>query len=351
MKAVLLYKRTNLIFVIPFLSGGLAFVAGGIILYLSGVDPVEAYELMLKGSFGTKRAIAETLVKTISLLTAGLAVAVAFKCKLWNIGAEGQLYMGALGGLLVGISFIGSVPVISVILVMFAGFGLGALFSMIPAVLKVKLGVSEIILTVLLNFVALLFISYLLQGPIKAPGFLPYSPDIFPESELPILLPTTRLHAGIIIAALAAVAVYLFLWKTKVGFEIKSVGANIQAARYAGMNIAKSVFVTMGISGGLAGLAGAMLVSGVQHRLIEGLSPGYGFIAVIIALLGRQHPIGVSVVAFFFAALLTGSEAMYRTMGIPVAFAQTLQALVLVFVLIGELFLRLSFRSRKKGAT
>ena len=229
MKAVLLYKRTNLIFVIPFLSGGLAFVAGGIILYLSGVDPVEAYELMLKGSFGTKRAIAETLVKTIPLLTAGLAVAVAFKCKLWNIGAEGQLYMGALGGLLVGISFIGSVPVISVILVMFAGFGLGALFSMIPAVLKVKLGVSEIIVTVLLNFVALLFISYLLQGPIKAPGFLPYSPDIFPESELPILLPTTRLHAGIIIAALAAVAVYLFLWKTKLGFEIKSVGANIQA--------------------------------------------------------------------------------------------------------------------------
>src|SRR5215210_1420853 len=288
MKSVLLYKRTNLIFVIPFLSGGLAFVAGGIILYLSGVDPVEAYELMLRGSFGTKRAIAETLVKTISLLTAGLAVSVAFKCKLWNIGAEGQLYMGALGGLLVGISFIGSVPVIAVILVMLAGFGLGALFSMIPAVLKVKLGVSEIIVTVLLNFVALLFISYLLQGPIKAPGFLPYSPDIFPESELPILLPTTRLHAGLIVAAMAAIFVH-FLWKSKVGFELKSVGMNISAARYAGMNITKSILIAMAISGGLAGLTGAVLLSGVQHRLIEGISPGYGFIAVIIALLGREN--------------------------------------------------------------
>ena len=173
---------------VPFLSGGLAFLVGGIILYAAGVDPLEAYSLIIKGSLGSTRAIADTLVKTISLLIAGLAVAVAFKCKLWNIGAEGQLYMGALGGLLVGIAVVGMIPVVSVIIVLIAGIAFGAMFSLVPAVLKVKLGVSEIIVTVLLNFVALLFISYLLHGPIKAPGFLPYSPDIFPESELPILI-------------------------------------------------------------------------------------------------------------------------------------------------------------------
>ena len=174
----------------------------------------------------------------------------------------------------------------------------------------------------------------------KAPGFLSYSPNIFPQSELPILIPNTRLSFGIIIAALSTIGVYLLLAKTKVGFEIRSVGANIKAARYVGMNVPKSIFITMAISGGLAGMGGAILIAGIQHRLIEGISPGYGFIAVIIALLARQNPIGVAIVAFFFSALLSGSEVMYRTLGVPVALAQTLQALVLIFVLIGELFTR-----------
>ena len=344
---LVLGRRISFKHIIPFLSGGLAFLVGGIILYAAGVDPLEAYALLIKGSLGTTRVVADTLVKTISLLIAGLAVAVAFKCKLWNIGAEGQLYMGALGGLLVGIAVVGMIPVVSVIIVLIAGVAFGALFSLVPAILKVKLGVSEIIVTVLLNFVALLFISYLLHGPIKAPGFLPYSPDIFPESELPILVDRTRLHAGLLVAAMAAIFVH-FLWKSKIGFELKSVGMNISAARYGGMNITKSILITMAISGGLAGLTGAVLLSGVQHRLIEGISPGYGFIAVIIALLGRENALGVCLVAFFFAVLLQGSEVMYRTLGIPVAFAQTLQALVLVFVLIGEVFTRIHLPKRIK---
>ena len=343
---LVLGRRISFKHIVPFLSGGLAFLVGGIILYAAGVDPLEAYALLIKGSLGTTRVVADTLVKTISLLIAGLAVAVAFKCKLWNIGAEGQLYMGALGGLLVGISVAGMIPVASVIIVLIAGIAFGAMFSLVPAILKVKLGVNEIIVTVLLNFVALLFISYLLHGPIKAPGFLPYSPDIFPESELPILVDRTRLHAGLIVAAMAAIFVH-FLWKSKVGFELKSVGMNISAARYAGMNITKSILITMAISGGLAGLTGAVLLSGVQHRLIEGISPGYGFIAVIIALLGRENALGVCLVAFFFAVLLQGSEVMYRTLGIPVAFAQTLQALVLVFVLIGEIFTRIHLPKKR----
>ncbi len=339
-------KVKDVKFFVPFASASLAFVVGAIILGSTGVDVGNAYSVMLRGAFGSAFSFGDVLLKTTSLLLTGLAVSVAFKCKQWNIGAEGQLYMGALGGTLVGISMLGAVPGIAIFATILLSFIFGSLFALVPAGLKVKFGVNEVISTVLLNFVAFLFISFLLHGPIKAPGFNPYSPEIFDASQMPIIFPGTRLHAGIILAALAAVGVY-YLWKTKVGFEIRSVGANIKAARYAGMNISKSVFVTLGISGGLAGVAGGLLVSGVQHLLIEGISPGYGFVAVIIALLGRQHPIGVAIVAFFFSVLMTGSETMYRSIGVPSAFSMTLQALVLVFVLVGELFvIWLSRRNR-----
>ncbi len=310
-----------------------------------------AYGVMLKGAFGSLHGIADTLVKTTSLLLLGLAVAVAFKCKVWNLGTEGQLYIGALGATLIGISIIGSIPILGIIAMLAAGFVFGGCFALVPAALKVRFGISEIIVTVLLNFVVLLFIAYLLHGPLKDPNtvFNPYSPVIFSESQLPIILPHTRLHAGIIIAALAIIAVYILLSKTKIGFEIRSVGANNKAARYAGMNVTKSIFVIMGISGGIAGITGAVLVSGVQHLLIEGISPGYGFIAVIIALLGRNNPFGVAIAAFFFAALMSGSEVMYRMLGIPSSLAITLQALVLIFVLIGELFTRLQIHKTENA--
>jgi ABC-type uncharacterized transport system permease subunit len=336
---------------IPFLSGGFAFVVVAILLALAGVDPLMAYGAILQGAFGSFHGIADTLVKTTSLLLLGLAVTVAFRCRVWNIGTEGQLYLGALGATLIGISIIGSVPILGIIAMLVAGFVFGGSFALIPAALKVKFGISEIIVTVLLNFVVLLFIAYLLHGPLKDPNtiFNPYSPVIFSQSQLPIILPHTRLHAGIIIAALATIAVYILLSKTKIGFEIKSVGANTKAARYAGMNVAKSIFVTMGISGGIAGITGAILVSGVQHLLIEGISPGYGFIAVIIALLGRNNPFGVAIAAFFFAALMSGSEFMYRMLGIPSSLAITLQALVLIFVLMGELFARLQVKKTENA--
>src|ERR671937_16454 len=321
MKVELQKKQVKILAFAPYLSAGFAFLIGAIILSFSGVDPIVAYGVMIKGAFGSIRTISDTLVKTTSLLLAGLAVALAFKCRIWNIGAEGQLYMGALGAALAGISVIGTVPILGVSIALIAGFIFGASIGLVPAVLKVKLGVNEIIVTVLLNFVLLLFITYLLHGPIKAPGFNPYSPEIFPQSQLPIILSHTRLHAGIIVAALVTIAMYLLL--------------------------SKSILVVMAISGGIAGLAGAVLVTGVQHYLIEGISPGYGFIAVIVALLGRQHPIGVAIVAFFFAALISGSEVMYRTLGIPSSFAPTLQALVLIFVLVGELFTRLPAIKRR----
>ena len=210
------------------MSGGFAFVVVAIILSLAGVNPIMAYGVMLKGAFGSLHGIADTLVKTTSLLLLGLAVAVAFKCKVWNLGTEGQLYIGALGATLIGISIIGSIPILGIIAMLAAGFVFGGCFALVPAALKVRFGISEIIVTVLLNFVVLLFIAYLLHGPLKDRNtvFNPYSPVIFSESQLPIILPHTRLHAGIIIAALAIIAVYILLSKTKIGFEIRSVGAN-----------------------------------------------------------------------------------------------------------------------------
>jgi general nucleoside transport system permease protein len=352
MKAELQRKRSiTFKSCIPFLSGGLAFVVIAIILALAGVNPVTAYGILLKGAFGSVHGIANTLVKTTSLLLLGLAAAVAFKCRVWNIGTEGQLYIGALGATLIGISIIGSVPILGITAMLAAGFGFGGGFALIPAAFKVKLGINEVIVTVLLNFVVFLFIAYLLHGPLKDPNtvFNPYSPVIFSQSQLPIILPHTSLHAGIIIAALATIAVYILLSKTKIGFEIKAVGANIKAARYVGMNVTKSIFVIMGMSGGIAGVTGAILVSGVQHLLMEGISPGYGFIALMIALLGRNNPMGVAIAAFFFAALMSGSEVMYRILGIPSSFAITLQALVLIFVLLGELFTRLQVKKTENA--
>ena len=287
---VLVYKRLvnfDLKSFVPFLCAGFAFVVGGVILSAAGVDPIKAYGVMLKGAFGTERGISDVLLKTTSLLLLGLAVSVAFKCKIWNIGAEGQLYMGALGAALIGITVIGTIPILGIAAMVAVGFAFGGSFGLIPAALKVRFGVNEIIVTVLLNFVVLLFISFLLHGPIKGPGFNPYSPEIFQTSQLPIILSHTRLHAGIIIAALAAIAVYVLLWKTRIGFEIRSVGANIKAARYGGMSVSKSIFVIMGISGGLAGVTGAILVSGIYHQLLEGISPGYGFISCYYSLAGQ----------------------------------------------------------------
>ncbi|MGI0049815.1 MAG: ABC transporter permease, partial [Nitrososphaera sp.] len=229
-------KIRDVKFFIPFASASLAFVAGAIILGSAGIDVGNAYAILFRGAFGSVFGFGDVMLKTTSMLLVGLAVSVAFKCRQWNIGAEGQLYMGALGGTLVGISMLGAIPGLAILSVIVVSFIFGALFALVPAVLKIKFGVNEVISTVLLNFVAFLFIAFLLHGPIKGPGFNPYSPEIFDASQMPIIFPGTRLHAGIIIAAIATVGVY-YLWKTKIGFEIRSVGANIKAARYAGMSV------------------------------------------------------------------------------------------------------------------
>lgn len=332
---------------IPVGTAALAFVFVGILLAAGGFDVVEAYGTLFSGAFGSPRGIGDTFVKTISLLFTGLAVAFAFKCKVWNIGAEGQLYIGATGAVTVALSAAGHIPVLGVVVVVIAGMIFGGGWALIPAFLRTKLGVNEIIVTVMMNFIAILLVDYLLHTILKAPGFLPYTEIIPAAAELPILFEGTRLHAGLIVGIAVTILVYLFLWKTNIGFALRAVGENPKASRYAGMSVSKGILISLGISGAIAGIGGAALVQGVNHQLIGGISPGYGFIGIIIALLGRQHPLGVAVVAFLFAALMSGADVMYRTLTIPATVAQTLQASVLIFALIGEFLARWKFKGVK----
>jgi len=197
-------------------------------------------------------------------------------------------------------------------------------------------------------FIAILFVDFLVHGALKAPGFEPQTALIPLTSQLPILIEGTRLHAGFLVAIAAAVLIYLILFKTKTGFSLRATGVNPKASGYAGINVKRSILLTLLISGAVAGIAGACLVQGVNDRLLVGISPGYGFIAIIIALLGREHPLGITFVAIFFGALMSGANLMYQTMGIPVAIAETLQAMVLIFALVGEFFARWKFKEAPK---
>ncbi len=330
---------------IPMGTALLAFVVTAFLLIYGGFDPLEAYGLLLQGSVGGVREIGETLVRSTSLILTGLAIGFAFRCRLWNIGAEGQLYFGAIGAVVIALTAVGQIPVFGVIIAIIFGAIFGGAWAAIAGLLKSRLGVNEIIVTIMLNFIAILFVDFLVRGgPLQAVGFEPQTELIPITAQLPMLIEGTRLHAGFLLAIGAAILVYLILFKSKLGFSLRSVGVNPKAARYAGIDIKKSILITIIISGAIAGVAGAALVQGVNDRLLPGISPGYGFIAIVIALLGREHPLGIVFVAVFFGALMSGANLMYQTMGIPVAIAGTLQALVLIFALIGEFIARWKFK-------
>ncbi len=330
---------------IPMGTALLAFVVTAFLLIYGGFDPLEAYGLLLQGSVGGVREIGETLVRSTSLILTGLAIGFAFRCRLWNIGAEGQLYFGAIGAVVIALTAVGQIPVFGVIIAIIFGAIFGGAWAAIAGLLKSRLGVNEIIVTIMLNFIAILFVDFLVRGgPLQAVGFEPQTELIPLTAQLPMLIEGTRLHAGFLIAIGAAIVVYLILFKSKLGFSLRSTGVNPKAARYAGIDIKKSILITIIISGAIAGVAGAALVQGVNDRLLPHISPGYGFIAIVIALLGREHPLGIVFVAIFFGALMSGANLMYQTMGIPVAIAGTLQALVLIFALIGEFIARWKFK-------
>ena len=326
----------------PIVSVLLAFVVGGIVLVLSGEDPIAVYRAMLDGAFGSEDGVAETLVKAIPLLLTGLGVGVAFRMQLWNIGAEGQLYLGAIAGSGLALFVLPDAPAIVLIpAIVAAGSAGGAAWALIPGALRAFLRVNEIITSLLLNYVAILFSDYLVYGRWRDPagfGFPGTAP--LPEAAWFPQWGTTRVHLGLVFGLVAAALLWVILRRTRWGYEIAVTGENERAARYAGMPTIRNILLVMALSGGLAGIAGIGEVAGLGHQLQRNLSPGYGYTAIIVAWLGRLNPIGIVLVAFLLAGLLVGGDQLQMSMGLPAAIAPMLQGTILFFLLGGEALTR-----------
>ncbi len=326
-------------------------LAAGTLLVLWAGAPVGAtYGLLLKGAFGSVFALTETLTRAVPLILTGLAAAVAFRARLFNIGAEGQLYAGAMaavavGGLHGGTGFDWPLPLLFAAMMAAAALA-GALLLLGPALLKSRLGVDEVVTTLLLNVIVLLGVSALLDGPMKDPTAMgwPQSVALNPELELSRLVQGMRLHTGLLIALALAVALWALLRFSVLGFAIRTTGANARAAAFAGVPVTRTVVLVAMLSGALAGLAGAIEVAGRTGYVTQDMSPGYGYSGIVIAMLAGLHPLAVVGAAVFVAGTLVGADSMSRAVGVPTYLADVLVATALIAVLVATLFTQVRLR-------
>jgi simple sugar transport system permease protein len=309
----------------------------------AGAPVGQTYGLLLKGGFGSVFALSETLTRAIPLMLTGLAAAVAFKARLFNIGAEGQLYVGALAAVAVGGLHGGTgfdlPPALLFVLMMLAAAMAGALLLLGPALMKARLGVDEVVTTLLLNFIVLLFVSLMLDGPMKDPTAMgwPQSVALLDDLQLSKLIPQTRVHTGLLWACSLAVGLWVLMKYTVLGFDIRAVGANARAAAFAGVPVTRTVVLVALLSGGLAGLAGAIEVAGRTSYLTLDMSPGYGYSGIVIAMLAGLHPLGVMLGSVFVAGVLVGADSMSRIVGVPTFIADVIVAASLISVLVATL--------------
>jgi simple sugar transport system permease protein len=312
----------------------------------TGAPVLRAYALLIEGAVGSRFALTETLTRATPLILTGLAAAVAFRAKLWNIGAEGQLYMGALVAVMLGGGALNLPAWLLLPTVLLGGALAGGLTLLGPAVLKVRFGVDEVVTTLLLNFVVLLLVSMLLEGALKDPMGMgwPQSAPVIEAAELPKLVARTRLHAGLAMALGLAVILWLIDTRTIWGYENRAVGANPRAAAFAGMPVTRVMLRTAVLSGGLAGLAGAAEVCGLKGYLTLDLSPGFGYSGIVVAMLAQLHPLGVVGAALFIAGIFVGADAMSRTMPVPNYIADVLVSASLLCMLVAGLLARYRLR-------
>jgi simple sugar transport system permease protein len=363
---------------LPFVAVLGAFLIGAIILLLQGVNPIEAYAAMLSGAFTNKNGLADTLVKATPLLLVALGIAISFRGGMINIGGEGQLIVGALLTTYVGLSLGDNLPgVIVIILCLLAGGVMGGLWGAFPGFLKARLGVNEILSTIMMNQIAIQIGFYLLRGPMIDPAELvagtniPHSARLSRSLDLPrftdvakwlgltktadelgltgftaevygLLVEPTRLHTGLILAVVLAILVYIFLWRTTIGYRIRAVGLNPHAARYAGINVRRYMVLSMTLSGAFSGLAGAIDILGLHHRMFEPLavSAGYGFSGIVASLFGKLHPLGSIPSSFLFGGLLVGGDKMQRAIQVPQVLIQAILGLVVLFVVSSDIWVR-----------
>ena len=328
----------------------LVLAVTSIIIATSGKSPLAAFQCMMKGAFGTKNSVAETLIKTVPLLLAGLGLTICYRTGLTSLGSEGQIIMGGLMATIVGVYMGGLPSPVLIPLCFIAGMIGGGLWAAIAGVLKAKLGVSEIINTIMLNYVATYLVGYLIDGPLQEEtGFYPQSDLLSQNAWLPSILQGTRLNIGIVVALVGAVVVYFLLWKLPLCYQMRAVGNNPVAARTNGIKVAKNMVMAMVLSGVFAGLAGAIEITGIHHRLMNGFSSSYGFDAMAVALLGGLHPAGVTVAALFFGALRTGANTMQRTLQVPVSLVNIIQGLVILFVLMQAILRNFTLKIFTRG--
>ena len=344
---------------LPLLATIAALAVGAVMLILLGANPVEAYPALFQGAFGSTNALADTIVKATPLLLVGLGICIAFRGGVINIGGEGQLIIGALAATYIGLSLPGLHPVALISLALLAGFVGGAIWGGIPGLLKAYFNVNEILSTIMMNVIAVQFMNFLLRGPLIDPAQfdsaskIPQTARLERAFDLPRLVPT-RLHLGALLAVILAFAVYVLLWRTTVGYRIRAVGKSQAASRYAGMNVKYHIVLALLLSGAFAGLAGAIQVYGLHHRMFtDGSAAGFtaaaGFNGIVAALFGKLHPLGTIPASFIFGALLVGANSMQRAVQVPSAFITALNGLVVVFVVSSEFFSRRLARQREIG--
>ncbi len=319
-----------------------AFIVASIVFWAYGANPIQAYKALFSGAFGGLYEISETVRRATPLLLAGIGLVIAFKAKFWNIGAEGQLLLGAIAASWVAL--FSPVPRPLMIPAMFFfGFLAGAAWGLIPAFLKSKLGINDVITTLMMNYIAINLVLFLVQGPWKGEqqwGF-PYT-DKFPDSaQLPTIGNTNVHWITVLIGVIAAFAVYFIINRTTPGFEIKVLGSNPSAGRFAGMSYVKTTLFVMTISGGLAGMAGVGEVAGIHHMLRNPseLSLGYGYTAIIVAWLARKNPIAVILTSLFFGAIFAGGDALKVSLGLPFQITDVFNGLILFFLIGSELLM------------
>jgi general nucleoside transport system permease protein len=335
--------------------GAVAFtlLVSALLVLWAGAPVGRTYAAILNGGFGSVFALSETLTRAVPLILTGLAATVAFKSRLFNIGAEGQLYGGALAAVAVGGLHGGTelfaAPWLVFPLMLAASALAGALLLLGPALLKAWLGVDEVVTTLLLNFIVLLGVSALLDGPMKDPGAMgwPQSVGLAPELELSRPLAGTRLHSGLLVASGLALALWLVFKHSLLGFQIRATGANAKAAAFAGVPALRTAVLVALLSGGLAGLAGAIEVAGRTGYVTLDMSPGYGYTGIVIAMLAGLHPLGVLAASVFVAGVLVGADSMSRVVGVPTYIADVIVATALIAVLVATLLTQYRVRWRR----
>jgi ABC-type uncharacterized transport system permease subunit len=322
-------------------------LAGGLIA-LAGAPVLTAYWKIFVSAFGSRLAATETLTRAVPLMLTGLAAATAFRARVWNIGAEGQLYLGAIAVAAASAHVLAGLPApIKVPLLLATGAGAGMLLLLVPLWLRLRFSVDEVVTTLLMNFIAVLLVSMLIDGPLKDPMAFgwPQSQTLDAAARLPRMLARSRLHIGLLVAVVLALVLHFIQSRTTFGLRARAVGLNPAAAAFAGVPLARTLILVAMISGGFAGLAGAVEVMGVKGYVTTDLSPGYGYSGIVVAMLANLHPLGVLLAALFTAMMFVGADGMSRSLGVPSYIADVTVALALISMLVAMFFSQ--YRVRK----